>query len=217
MYYNINDILPFVDNYEFLEFFSSNEEDDFISSVRAEEDFDWNDGASKLVVIPEKLDYVIKIPFNSIYNIRYGDYTDMSQDYCTSEMELYEKVKKENPLFANLLLPLTYVEEFTKYDIYIQSKCVTFLDSSVAERKSSYSKESLEKYKSSSLHKFNRLPEEWMAAVFEYLGSEKLVQEFLNVLEKYDITQDLHNNNIGYVNGFPVILDYGSFYDSYDD
>ena len=57
MNYNINDILPYVENYEFDEYFTSREEDFLISSIDCDElSFDWEDGASKLVIIPEDKD-----------------------------------------------------------------------------------------------------------------------------------------------------------------
>ena len=108
MNYNINDILPYVENYNFGEFFTESEEDFLISCIKCDEahDFDWEDGASKLVIIPEHDDFVIKIPFNGSYDWVDREYTDFSQNYCETEIDLYEKIIAENPIFAQFFLPL---------------------------------------------------------------------------------------------------------------
>ena len=215
MNYNINDILPYVENYNFGEFFTESEEDFLISCIKCDEahDFDWEDGASKLVIIPEYNDFVIKIPFNGSYNLMSEEYIDFSQNYCETEIDLYEKIIAENPIFAQFFLPLTRVEEFEKYDIYIQAKCKTFNNTNNEERKSSYSKESLAKSTEFGKKVFTRLPVDWIAGVLEVLKDESLLEEFINVLDKYDIGQDLHYGNIGYYNNKPIILDYAGFYE----
>ena len=70
------------------------------------------------------------------------------------------------------------------------------------------------KVKSKKLGFYTNLPDDWIAAVTETLKDIKLVKEFIDMLQEYDITQDLHSGNIGYYNGKPVILDYAGFYDS---
>lgn len=212
MYYNINDILPYVKNYNFSDYFTSREEDFLISSIDCDElSFDWKDGASKLVIIPENKDYVIKIPFNGDCN-EYEEYYDYSYNYCETEIELYDKIFKENPLFIQFFLPLTRVEEFRKWDVYIQPKCQAYNNTDEHIRSKSYSKESFTKAKK-VIKKNILLPTDWVAAVTEVLQDINLVIEFINVLCKYDIMDDLHKGNIGYCNGKPVILDYANFYD----
>lgn len=217
MYYNINDIMPYVENFEFLEYFTSKEEDYLVSSIEVGDDrfnFDWEDGASKLVIIPENTDYVIKIPFNATYDEFDNEYYEYSQNYCETEISLYNRILFEaNPLFAQFFLPLTRVKEFENWDIYIQPKCQTYDDVSEEEKKHSYSQGSLMKVKSKKLGFYVNLPDDWLAAVTEVLKNVQLVKEFISLLEEYDITQDLHRGNIGYCNGKPVILDYAGFYD----
>lgn len=211
MYYNINDIMPYVKNYNFGDYFSTKEEDFLVSSVECNDNlsFDWEDGASKLVIIPENTDFVIKIPFNSEYDV--DEYYEFSQNYCETEIDLYDRIVDEYPMFAQFFLPLTRVEECREWDIYIQPKCQTYNDADENMKSNSYSKESLTKVKSDLGG--TGLPTDWMAAVTEVLEDINLVKEFINVLEMYDITQDLHRGNIGYCNGKPVILDYAGFYD----
>lgn len=213
MDYNINDIMPFVKNYNFNEYFTQHEEDFFISAIDYTEcdNFDWEDGASKLVIIPENYNYVIKIPFNGCYCGL--EYCDFSQNYCETEIELYETIISENPIFSQFFLPLTRVEEFFDYDIYIQLKCQVYNNLSNIEKYSFYSKESMKKAKSNEELFCPRLPIDWVAAVIEVLKDVNLVEEFFNVLNKYDITLDLHKGNIGYYNNKPIILDYAGFYD----
>lgn len=214
MNYNINDIMPYIENYHFSDSFSSRDEDFLISAINCEKcpSFDWNDGASKLVIIPDKENYVIKIPFNSGYD-GYDDKYDFSQNYCETEKDLYEKILKEEPLFAQFFLPLTRIEEFTEYDIYIQPKCQVYFCTEEKERSLSYSEESLKKVKKKIFNVDTNLPVDWIAALTEVLQDIYLVEEFFNFLGKYDIHQDLHKGNIGYYNNKPVILDYAGFYD----
>ena len=215
MNYNINDILPYVENYEFDEYFTSREEDFLISSIDCDElSFDWEDGASKLVIIPEDKDYVIKIPFNAGYDTFLCEYYDYSYNYCEEECNLYEKISfEENPLFTQFFRPLTKVKEFEDWDVYIQPKCQIYNNLEEEDRSKSYSKDSMMKVKSKKLRHYTNLPEDWLAAVTEVLKDVQLVREFILFLEEYDITQDLHSGNIGYYNNKPVILDYAGFYD----
>ena len=215
MNYNINDILPYVENYEFSEYFTSREEDFLISSIDCDElSFDWEDGASKLVIIPEDKDYVIKIPFNARYEDFLCEYYDYSYNYCEEECNLYEKISfEENPLFAQFFLLLTKVREFEDWDVYIQPKCQIYNNLEEEDRSKSYSKDSMMKVKSKKLRHYTNLPEDWLAAVTEVLKDVQHVREFILFLEEYDITQDLHSGNIGYYNNKPVILDYAGFYD----
>lgn len=218
MNYNINDIMPYIENYEFGEYFSTREEDFFISAINCEEcpNFDWNDGASKLVLIPEDKDYVIKIPFNSSHDeFDDGCYYDMSRNYCEEEIDLYNKISMEGlgGVFSQFFLPLTRVEEFQDYDIYIQPKCQVYNQVSNEKRSHFYSPGSMSKVKSSHLNHYISLPDDWIAAVVEVLKNIYLAKKFFEILSKYNIDQDLHRGNIGYYNGKPVILDYGGFDD----
>lgn len=216
MNYNINDILPYVENYEFSEYFTSREEDFLISSIDCDElSFDWEDGASKLVIIPEDKDYVIKIPFNASCDTFLCEYYDYSYNYCEKECNLYKKISfEENPLFTQFFLPLTKVREFENWEVYIQPKCQIYNHLEEEDRSKTYSKDSMMKVKSKKLGYYTNLPDDWIAAVTEMLKDTKLVKEFIDMLQKYDITQDLHSGNIGYYNGKPVILDYAGFYDN---
>lgn len=217
MNYNINDIMPYIENYEFLEYFTSREEEVLVSSVEIWDDkfnFNWEYGATKLVIIPENNDYVIKIPFNAEYDEYDKEYHEYSQNYCETEISLYNKILFEtNPLFAQFFLPLTPVKEFKDWEVYIQPKCQAYNNTAEVEKNKSYSKGSMEKVKSKKLNQYIALPVDWLAAVTEVLKDVRLVKEFINVLEEYDITYDLHQGNFGYCNGKPVIFDYGGFYD----
>lgn len=219
MNYNINDIMPYIKNYDFGEYFTAREEDFLVSSVDCDDDleFDWDCGATKMVVIPENMDYVIKIPFNGYYDEfekKYYEYC-YSQNYCENEIELYNEIFKENPLFAQFFLPLTRVEEFREWDVYIQPKCQIYNNMDYFERSNSYSKASLIKIKSDDVLNCAGLPDDWLAAVAEVLDDIELVKKFINFLESHNITEDLHRCNIGYYEDKPVILDYAGYYDDF--
>ena len=54
---------------------------------------------------------------------------------------------------------------------------------------------------------------DWLAAVVDILDEDQALADFLQFLDENDIDNDLHSGNIGYKNGFPVLMDYAGFYD----
>lgn len=198
------------------------------------DDFDVDNGASKLAIIPVKEDYVIKIPYtgttqtdccfsysededeDGYYEEDYfspfvGAGKDAPWDYCALEVERYQYAKKfgvERFLAETKLLGYVH-----GYPIYIQEKCETYYDSQRFSHHSIYSEEEKKTTRSmAGLGQFEYLVNEnWLTDFRFYYGREALV-DFVDFLLTNN-WGDLNTSNIGYLNGRPVIFDY-SGYDS---
>ena len=77
MDFDPNEITRYVESFHlnYWEGFTESDVDDFVSSIDTKRvpEFDYDAGATKLVIMPENRDYVIKIPFSGLYN-EWGDY-----------------------------------------------------------------------------------------------------------------------------------------------
>lgn len=217
MNYNIEEIISFVktlDNYIVDGFFTENEVENFIASIENDKtlNFTWDTGATKLVLIPYRKDYVIKIPFNATEEYEYFTF---SNDYCESEINLYNEAVNNN--YEDFFLPIEYCISIKGgYPIYIQEKATPFLALSEWQREKLCSNESFKIIKESKVKRhFRKLPEAWLASCLDKLGTEEELQNFLEFLDNFNILSDLHYGNIGYYhNGSPVIFDYGGFFEN---
>lgn len=221
MTYDVKDIRPFIELLDLNEdgYFTDNDAEDYVYSLDRNKvpDFDYEYGATKLVIIPKNKDYVIKIPFNGGYSC--GEYTSFNgandeawgDNYCEAEVEIYQLAKEAG--FEKMFLPLTYVLT-SCVDIYIQPKCECYIKNDV--KQDSYSsKESkeriLEDKKQGKRYLFGEFSDSWTASCLDVLGSIEELKRFEKFLEDNGIFYDLHSGNIGYYEGHAVILDYGGY------
>lgn len=105
MTYDINEIFNYTMSFQLNadEGFTEDDVDDFINSIDFNKvpEFDYEVGATKLVIIPYTRDYVIKIPFSGRYSC--GEYipfsmaedNDWGDNYCEAERLLYEEAKEK--------------------------------------------------------------------------------------------------------------------------
>lgn len=195
--------------------------EDFIDSIDPQivPDYDFVYGSTKLVIIPKDRDYVVKIPFNDnekalVYypdtdqeNDRYG------WDYCEVEQEIYQIAKEHN--FEQFFLPIeSLTDGYSPYPVYIQKK-VEVLDETDRSQERYSSVESKKRVK--VFRKLTKIDINWKAALLDALGSLSKLREFFHFLEKYGISDDLYNFNVGYCDGKPVILDYGGYNEDQED
>ena len=228
MDYNINDIRKYILYEEFLHqgIFSEADADDYAGTLNEEygiTDFNYAFGATKLVIIPEDTDYVIKIPFNAIENCDADPFEDefyvkfslartangenFEWDYCALEEELYNIAKSAG--WGKFFLPVEKVKGLEDpYPIYIQEKaqgfgCHSCNDKILDDKLRDFCLNYRVRYGSP----------EWWADVFESLHEdEDDLISFLIFLRKNEMEDDLHGNNLGYtMNDFPVIVDYAGF------
>lgn len=174
----------------------------------------WYDdiGASKGVIIFNSLGLVIKIPFKGYddyyddeYNFFYFEQADTKcgWNYCEVEYERYQKA-----ISAHVEECFAKVEKFAEinnHPIYIQDLAVIH-----AQDKHYISDEeinSVRDFCSNSGHDCFCLA--WLVEAFKYYGKE-LFDKLLSFIEDTGI-EDLHGNNLGYINGKPVVVDFAGF------
>ena len=186
--------------------------------------YDYNHGATKLVIIPKKEDFVIKIPYtgsyeyysgyysNSIYRQGREDYWEFVAgensfrpwDYCANEIIRYDKALENG--FAKYFAKTELLGFIHNYPIYIQEKCVTLSSDRHFHR---YSKE--ENLKTSNCYKnYYNISIDWLTDFRLKYGEEELIN-FINFIQDMRWDDDLRSENIGYINGKPVLIDYSGF------
>ena len=193
---------------------------------------DWAWGATKLVIIPQKGDFVIKIPFEGqevelwpideetgeenydaepewgIDRFMYAQ-NDTHWDYCLTEVERYSLAREFG--FERFFLETFCIGYVKGHPIYVQEKIEEIGPVSDSRKSKTSSKEAKEK-----AHECGYYPDvhfDWLAAVVDILDEDQALADFLQFLDENDIDNDLHSGNIGYKNGFPVLMDYAGFYD----
>ena len=181
--------------------------------------YDWNEGASKLVIKPYNEDYVIKIPYN-------GQYYDSSKkfepflsannsdkyfwDYCMTETLVWRLAKTENihKAFAKERI----IGMINGHPIYIQQKVEVFTDSDAYYLDDEIKKKKTADYcERKGLRTFYEEALTWQADALEYYGPKQF-DKIMSFIERNNIG-DFHNNNLGYIENRPVFLDYSDFYE----
>ena len=179
-------------------------------------------GVSKFVIILPNTDYVIKIPFNGIYehcgygdnyeetffvNFHYAQSKYRKNDYCRAELDKYNNAKQLGleKFFAEIHY---YDDDVNGFAYYYQEKVIP----SGAYHGKTASQKSYDKAFSYPVEE-TVCDVDWMARAIECYG-EEAVTAFLNYVNKIDpeIGEDLHSMNYGYrPNGEPVLLDYSGW------
>ena len=242
MTYNIDEIKRYMDYFPYQEGddFSEDEVYTFIENLDHEtfEIFNFDTGATKLVILPIDKDYVIKLPFNysSRESCTYGSSEDSSSggayfythrvpftsasleqrevkwDYCALERDLYKQAAAAG--WSDYFAEIDKVEEINIFPTYIQKKAEYF--------KENYrNKKDTEMLQNFCFDKRVRFAApEWYTDV--YYGLNKNMDKFdafTTFLKERGIDEDLHEKNVGYdiKTGHPLIVDYGGFreYDQY--
>ena len=178
-----------------------------------DDDYCINYGCSKLVIIPPNTDYVIKIPF--LADESYGEFCSATYpihnshgwDYCASECEWYYVAALHG--IKDFFAKSEYVFSYNDYvKIYVQEKCKIYNGArhthSKEERFTVLNK--LHSIKCQNTH----LDLDFLVELFKYY-SETEIQKFLIFTERN--LSDLHNANVGFRYGRPVLVDYSGFYD----
>ena len=179
-----------------------NDVDDF-GDFCNDHDVQWAHGASRLCAIFPKEGKVLKI-----------GRADVMCDYCEREMEFYEKAVALG--IADLLLPISlHTILACGVKVYCQpmiSFAYEDMDGKIRER--------LEKkyYNVLHSHVFPKItrsmywatPQLWTASVVALYG-KKYIRTFQKWSDENGVN-DLHNGNVGFLHGKPIVLDYGGYY-----
>lgn len=232
MTYNREDLLNMLSNapiYEGLNFHEGMN-DDFMACMNNDfgNNYDYAYGATKLALIPVSLDkdFVIKIPYTGAYSLEEyyygyknhkrkrdeywefygGECEDRPWDYCAGEVQRYTVAAEEG--FADCFAKTEFLGDINGYPVYIQEKCTTF---SATRYKHKHSLEERRKT-SKCCHNYSEIDENWLTDFRLYYGEAKLIR-FILFLKKHQWDDDLRNENIGYIEDRPVLIDYSGFLD----
>lgn len=218
---NIKDITNIFNNCHFkkISLTEDNFESDIIPYINLN-NFEYRYGATKMVIIPSNLPFVIKIPFTGL--CEYNKFRLFSHgggkekwNYCELENELYNHIKKNH--FEHVFLNNVKIGEKEGIPIYIQRK----IDYTIREfnKKSKMTDEEI-------AEEGERISDSLKSNRYYYIGTQSLW--FKSLIKKYGIKytesflkfirddfhiSDLHNENLGFINGDPVIIDYAGFED----
>lgn len=165
-------------------------------------------GATKFVLIPisTKEDYVIKIPYTGSFHpdrkYQYAQCKERPWDYCAGESLRYKIAEEEG--FEDCFAKTEFLGFVHGYPIYIQEKCTLFFDldhdHTLEERK-----------KTSHICKnFYSINIDWLTDFRIYHGEQRLI-DFINFLRTFGWDDDLRKENVGYLDGCPVLIDYSGF------
>lgn len=192
-------------------------------------------GASKVVMICDEWDFVVKVPFNCekyfddytyeadqeasgdawldpdgyiTVNKFYGADSETGWDYCDAEVNKYYNAEEAGvaQYFAE-----TEFLCYTKggYPVYIQEKCVT--DLSTAKPASAKSKE-IAKSRTYENTTGGIDSVTWVACFIDTFGEKEFDKLTKFTESDDDIKDDLHYRNVGYtMSGQPIIIDYAGF------
>lgn len=217
-------ILEGLANCHFDELCNENAES-LIYDIVADDYEDFATGATKIVLIPEHAEYVIKIPFShSLQDISEWDaeleeyvwdnfYQEFEcapfggrWDYCCSEVEVYKMACEYN--VAQYFLPIQHIGEFNGHPVYVQEKVEMYDRYMTTSHSYIDEKNARESCKSRNLDMFNTA---WCTDFILTYG----IDAFSDLHEFFDVIglTDLHDGNIGYYHDVPVIVDYAGYYE----
>lgn len=203
-------------------------------------EFDFDTGASKGVLVFDKENFVIKVPFQACtydesnfcadleawdrgslsYEPFIQDYlnyfseannffleTSTNWDYCELECAVFQAAQREglDPYFAKEVL----LGEVNGYPVYMQQYVVPYAEASSSRpiKFSDQKRESAKQFCATfNQHCFNP---EWISDFIDIYGEDEF-KRLCAFLKKLNII-DLHRGNVGYLNGYPILLDYSNF------
>lgn len=196
----------------------------------------WEHGATKLVLIPEDTEYVIKIPFCGTMVKNWFWYDDVAKDpprvlmrfreaggyikewdYCAAEAYKYERLKELG--LEKFFVEIIPLQTKLNYPIYLQQKVSYFACDSnpfiepVDLEECDIIKEVYNKYTANNNPTIDFHPA-WFAQIYRQYGLSEL-EKLLMALNELDIA-DLRAANLGYTcYKNPVIVDYGGYSDGF--
>ena len=204
-------------------FAEDNFTDYFIKEVP--EDCNYNYGASKLVIIPEHEDYVIKIPFNCVYNevhtaldeyeeewlyfqnAYYCRKEEYGWDYCEAEVEYYKEAADWG--VEKYFAETRYIGDCHGWPIYVQPKCEAMENSRGSHSHTREEYDSIRE-KADSVDQHGIRDRDFLCDLFKDadVDTVSLLFQFID-----EMLNDLHSGNYGYFEGTTdaCLLDYAGW------
>ena len=212
---NLAKLVKYIEEYDFNDFFSYYDADDFIdylyyaSSEFYNQNWSCKYGSTKLVIIMNDEDYVIKIPFHGEDKYEYYEGAPCTVDfwdYCQAEEERYENA----PVVIKSRLAKTQLIYETKNGIrlYSQPKCSIARNAHCATKSKKTAKFFYDWWGRDSLLPITHV--NWLNTYIDCYGLDSLKAFFKAIIQE-DWNDDLRDVNIGFLNGRPVLVDYSSF------
>lgn len=214
----IYDIQTIFKNCDFEELTESTVVNKVINRLPRDLEFTFFTGLTKVVFVFPGLDYVIKIPYFGATRETYQDYRYVNEfvafegawdsgngdDYCKAEMMIYQDALLSG--VEQLFAPNELMCHLNGTPVYMQPLCEVY-ENCPHEALDLYTQRMIET--TCEEKDFGCFNPEWLVDVLNYYGEDVLIA-FLDFLEDNNIT-DLHDGNLGYHNGAPVLIDYGGF------
>lgn len=224
----------------FSEFFSTlTAEDDVVDPLSEYFNINFEYGASKLVLLFHDEDFVIKIPFR-YFEIEEGDYGATLMEYEREEIEeepliedFLQPISRASNFYLDTLRHWDYCEletaiyreavedELAPYfaeeflagfvgnmPIYCQAKVQTYYEGATH-----YTEEVQEKTTRSCKERGLRVmfDIDWVTDFIQYYGLNEY-ERLLKFIDQLGL-RDFHHGNIGYIDEYPILLDYSDFYE----
>ncbi len=188
------------------------------TSTNEKDNWSWESGATKAVIISKNKDYVLKVPFDGWYDSSEDECSIIFKyfyngggcegwDYCELENEYYNNIVKGTKFEKYFICPKLI--DVSEWPVYIQEKVEVYAD--IINPLTLSREEDRKTVKNSKkVQEVSNLPIPWLAVVLEKMGNNiEEFEEFITFI--HDNFSDLHRGNIGFLNGNPVIIDFGGF------
>lgn len=180
-------------------------------------------GATKIALFfAEDPERVVKIPFShqevetddddgyELYEFECAPYTEEGNhwNYCASEMHIYELAKMSG--VEKYFLKNDFIGKVKGHPIYLQPFASPLSEEGYRYHKVSHKEriDIIDECEEKGVHCFNAI---WIKDFILAYGIDELVK-LDKFLEDCSL-EDLHDGNLGYFEGKPIIIDYGGFYD----
>lgn len=169
------------------------------------EDYKVDSGASKVVLVFENSDYVVKIPFKGEYcafsGARVGE-DEYGWDYCASEQFFYRKAIEAG--LEDFFMETIFIGKFEDHPIYLQKKVSVYGYNSETKSSESSKEIFVSKFRHSEIQN-----EDFGGILIDYYGVER-VNQLVEFLSEVGIS-DLHSSNVGIRANRPVLFDYSGY------
>lgn len=131
-----------------------------------------------------------------------------SWDYCAAEEYLTRAATAEGVEVC--LAPVTLLGYIDEHPIYTQPYAAIYADYYTSTRKTHSKEEKITTEEACRRINGWCFNVDWLTDFLQYYGDD-IFYKFMAFIRKYEI-RDLHNGNVGYIDGAPVLIDYGGFY-----
>lgn len=177
-------------------------DEDTVQDVAEDNDLNLCWGATRLCFMHNECDKVVKVI----------NFIETETDYSDIEVEMYNEAREKG--IEDMFLPIHkcatyYYNNDIEWGLYEQP-IIKIVYSGLSMRRLDYFLDKWEYTREVAAHIMS-MNKDFEKMLYSCYGEEKL-KAFRDLCKKY-YSYDFHNNNIGFVNDKPVILDYAGYND----